>query len=46
MIEELKQIQTNFVWDKRKVKIKQNTLRNVYKNGNLKSVDVGVKLLV
>ena len=29
-IEELKQIQRNFLWDDKKVKIKQKTLRNDY----------------
>ena len=29
-IEELKQIQKNFLWDNKKVKIKQKTLRNDY----------------
>ena len=36
-IEELKQIQKKFLWDNKKVKIKQNTLRNDYKDGGLKS---------
>ena len=40
VIEELKQIQKNFLWDNKKVKITQNTLRNDYKDGNLKSVDI------
>ena len=31
-IEELKQIQKNFLWDNKKVKIKQKTLRNDYNN--------------
>ena len=40
VIEELKQIQKNFLWDNEKVKNKQNTLRNDYKDAGLKSVDI------
>ena len=40
MIEELKQIQKNFLWNNKKAKITQNTIRNDYKDGNLKSVDI------
>ena len=40
VIEELKQIQKYFLWDNKKAKIKQNTLRNDYKDGGLKSVDI------
>ena len=31
-IEELKQIQKNFLWDNKKVKLKQKTLRNDHKD--------------
>ena len=44
VIEELKQIQKTFSWDKKKVKTKQNTLRNDYKDGGLKSVDIEHKI--
>ena len=44
LIEELKQIQKNFLWDNKKVKIKQNTLRNDYKDRGLKSVDIEHKI--
>ena len=44
VIEELKQIQKNFLWNNKKVKIKQNTLRNDYKDGSLKSVDIEHKI--
>ena len=44
LIEELKQIQKDFLWDNKKVKIKQSTLRNDYKNGSLKSVDIEHKM--
>ena len=40
VIEELKQIQKNFLWDNKKVKIKQSTLCSDYKDHVLKSVDV------
>ena len=40
VIEELKPIQKNFLWDNKKAKIKQTTLRNDYKDGGLKSVDI------
>ena len=40
VIEELKQIQKNFLWNNKKAKITQNTIRNDYKDGNLKSVDI------
>ena len=40
MIEELKQIQNNVLCDNKEVKIKQNTLRNDYKDGGLMSVDI------
>ena len=41
VIEELKQIQKNFLWDN---KIKQSTLCNDYKDHVLKSVDVEHKI--
>ena len=44
LIEELKQIQKDVLWDNKKVKIKQSTLRNDYKNGSLKSVDIEHKM--
>ena len=44
LIDELKQIQKDFLWDNKKVKIKQSTLRNDYKNGSLKSVDIEHKM--
>ena len=44
VIEELKQIQKNFLWGNKKAKIKQNTLRNDYKDGGLKSVDIEHKI--
>ena len=34
----------NFLWDNKKAKIKQNTLRNDYKDGGLKSVDIEHKI--
>ena len=34
----------NFLWDSKKVKIKQSTLRNDYKDGGLKSVDIEHKI--
>ena len=40
VIQELKQIQKNFLWNNKKVKIKQNTVRNDYKDDGLKSVDI------
>ena len=40
MIEELQQTQKNFLWYNKTVKIKQNTLRNDYKDVGLKSVDI------
>ena len=39
----LKQIQKHFLWDNKKEKIKQNTLRNGYKDDFLKSVDIAHK---
>ena len=44
VIKELKQIQKNFLWNNKKVKIKQKTLRNDYKDGSLKSVDIEHKI--
>ena len=44
VIEELKQIQKNFLWDNKKVKIKQSTLCNDYKDHVLKSVDIEHKI--
>ena len=44
MTEELKQIQKKFLWDNKKVKNKQNTLHNDYKDGSLKSVDIKHKI--
>ena len=44
VIEELKQIQKNFLRDNKKVKNKQNTLHNDYKDGSLKSVDIKHKI--
>ena len=44
MIEELKQIQKNFLQDNKKVKIKQDTLLNDFKHGGLKSVDMKNKI--
>ena len=43
--EELKQIQENFLGDNKNVKIKQNTLRNDYQDGGLKSVDIEHKIV-
>ena len=43
-IKELKQIQKNFLWDNKKVKIKQITLRNDYKDGDLKSTEIEHKI--
>ena len=40
VIEELKQIQKNFLSDNKKVQIKQSTLHNDYKDDSLKSVDI------
>ena len=44
VIEEVKQIQKNFLWDNKRVKTKQNALRNDYKDGGLKSVDIEHKI--
>ena len=44
VIEEVKKIPKNFLWDSKKVKIKQSTLRNDYKDGGLKSVDIEHKI--
>ena len=44
VIEELKQIQKHFLWDNKKVKIKQGTLRNDYKDGDLRVVDIEHKI--
>ena len=46
VIEELKQIQKNFFVRLQKIKIKQNTLRNDYKDGSLKSVDIGHEIAI
>ena len=37
-------LEKNFLWDSKKVKIKQSTLRNDYKDGGLKSVDIEHKI--
>ena len=44
VIEELKQIQENLLWDNKKVKIKQKTLCNDYKDGGLTSVGIEHKI--
>ena len=44
VIEELKQIQKNLLWDDKKVKMRQSTLGNDYKDGGLKSVDIEHKI--
>ena len=43
VIEELIKIQKSFFWGKSKPKIKNDTLRNEYKDGGLKSVDIRLK---
>ena len=37
-------LEKNFLWDSKKVKIKQSILRNDYKDGGLKSVDIEHKI--
>ena len=44
VVEELMEIQKNFSWDNKKVKIEQNTLCNNYRDGGLKSVDIEHKI--
>ena len=44
VIEEVKQIQKNLLWDDKKVKMRQSTLGNDYKDGGLKSVDIEHKI--
>ena len=44
MTGELKQTPQKILWANKKVKIKQNTLRNDYKDGGLKSVDIEHKI--
>ena len=45
VIEVLKKIQ-KFLWDKKKVKIAQNTLRSDCKDGGLKKVDIERKIAI
>ena len=44
VIEQLKQIQKNFLLENKNVKIKQRTLRNDYKDRSLNSVDIEHKI--
>ena len=44
VIEELKQIQKNLLWDNKKVKIKQKALLNDNKDGGVKSVGIEYKI--
>ena len=43
IINQLKNIQKNFIWNRKNPKIKHSTLSNSYKNGGLKNVDVFTK---
>jgi len=43
LIEKIKQIQEKFLWDKKRPKIKYNTLKSDYKYGGLKSIDITAK---
>ena len=44
-IEELNEIQKKFLWSNKRCKIKHCTLRNDYKNGGLKNVDINLKIV-
>ena len=43
LIEKIEQIQKEFLWDKKRPKIKQSSLKSDYKYGGLKSIDVTAK---
>ena len=42
---ELNEIQSKFLWNYKKCKIKHNTLCNEHKNGGLKNVDINFKII-
>ena len=44
IIKELKEIQKKFLWSDKKAKINHDTLRNDYKDGSLKNVDIVHKI--
>ena len=44
IIEELNEIQKQFIRSNKKCKIKHGTLCNDYKNGGLKNIDINLKL--
>ena len=44
IIEELNEIQNEFLWSNKKCKIKYGTLCNDYKNGSLKNLDINLKI--
>ena len=44
-MEELNEIQKNFLWSNKKFKIQHGALCNDYKNGGLKNVDINLKIL-
>ena len=44
VIKELKKIQTAFLWNGKKAKIKHETLCNTYGKGGLQSVDIEFKI--
>ena len=44
IIEELNEIQNEFLWSNKKCKIKYGTLCNDYKNGGLKNLDINLKI--
>ena len=45
VIEELNEIQKKFPWPNKECKIKHGTLRNDYKNGRLRNVDINLKIV-
>ena len=45
IVEELNKIQKKFLWSNQRRKIKHGTLRNDYKIGGLKNVDINLKIV-
>ena len=44
-VEQLNIIKKNFIWHKKKTKIKRSTLCNSYENGGLKDIDIFYKII-
>ena len=45
IIEELNEIQKKVLWSNKKCKIKHGKLRDDYKNGGLKNLDINLKIV-